>query len=285
VFRRSAQLLWRAADRFFDHHGPDRAAAIAFYTLLSLLPMLIFLISVGVTLLGSFDLAYRGTLLLFRGVVVPLDDGALQALRHFVERAVRLQWPGILLLAWTSRRIFGALLAALEIVFEAKARGFARGNLLSFALVLLSGVALLLTLVATTLLATAQGLLQRAAGDAGLRALEGAFGRVLTHTVPIATAMAFFFLVYRFFPRREAAVLAVHAGIGAAVATVLFQAAQVGFAYYVRNLAHYGGLYGALEAVIVLALWLELSAAIVLYGGEIVALLTLFSLTSAKAQR
>ena len=285
MFRRSAQLLWRAANRFFEHHGPDRAAAIAFYTLLSLLPMLIFLISVGVVLLGSFDLAYRGTLLLFRGVVVPLDDGALQSLRHFVERAVRLQWPGILLLAWTSRRIFGALLAALEIVFEAKARGFARGNLMSFALVLLAGVALLLTLVATTLLAAAQGLLQRAAGDAGLRALEGAVGRVLTHSVPIATAMAFFFLVYRFFPRREASVLAIHAGIGAAVATVLFEAAQVGFAYYVRNLAHYGGLYGALEAVIVLALWLELSAAIVLYGGEIVAQLPLFSLTSQKPQR
>jgi membrane protein len=206
-------------------------------------------------------------------------------LRNFVERASRLQWPGILLLAWTSRRIFGSLLAALETVFEAPARGFARGNLLSFALVLLAGVALLLTLVATTALAAAEGLLQRVAGDAGLLALRGVVGRVLTHTVPIGTAMAFFFLVYRFFPRRETAVVALHAGIGAAIATVLWEAAQVGFAYYVRNLAHYGGLYGALEGVIVLALWLELSAAVILYGGEIVALLTLFSLTSQNARR
>jgi membrane protein len=285
VLRRAARLLWRAADRFFDHNGPDRAAAIAFYTLLSLLPLLIFLISVGVALLGSFDLAYSGTLLLFRGVVVPLDEKALQALRNFVERAVRLQWPGILLLAWTSRRIFGALLGALETVFEAKARGFARGNLLSFALVLLAGVALLLTLVATTALAAAQGLLQRVAGEAGLYAFQSVLGRVLAHLIPLATAMAFFFLVYRFFPRREASVVALHAGIGAAVATLLWEAAQVGFAYYVRNLAHYGGLYGALEGVIVLALWLELSAAIILYGGEIVALLTLFSLTSENARR
>ena len=34
--------------RFQDHNGPDRAAAVAYYTLLSLLPMLIFLISLGV---------------------------------------------------------------------------------------------------------------------------------------------------------------------------------------------------------------------------------------------
>jgi membrane protein len=66
-----------------------------------------------------------------------------------------------------------------------------------------------------------------------------------------------------------------HALTGALIATGLWQAAQVGFAYYVRNLAHYEGLYGALEGVIVLALWLELSASIVLFGAETVAVLTL----------
>ena len=85
MVRGFAGLLWRAANRFFDHNGPDRAAAIAFYTLLSLLPLLIFMISVGIALLGSFDVAYQGTLLLFRGVVVPLDERSLEALRNFVD--------------------------------------------------------------------------------------------------------------------------------------------------------------------------------------------------------
>lgn len=286
MLRRSMQLLWRAAVRFSDHNGPDRAAAIAFYTLLSLLPLLIFLISVGMALLGSFDLAYAGTLRLFHGVVVPLDEPSQEALRKFVERASRLQWPGILLLAWTSRGIFGSLLSALEVVFEAPARGFARGNLLSLAIVLLTGVALLLTLVATTLLAAAEGLLQRVAGEDGLRALRTVIGGFATQAVPLAAAFAFFFLVYRFFPRRQAAVSVADATIGASVATLLFELAQVGFAYYVRNLAHYGGLYGALEGVIVLALWLELSAAIILYGGEVVALVPLlFPLTSGDSRR
>lgn len=273
--RRSAQLLWRAANRFFEHNGPDRAAAIAFYTLLSLLPLLIFLISVGVALLGSFDLAYRGALLLFHGVVVPLDQASLLALRNFVERATLLQWPGILLLAWTSRRIFGALLSALEVVFEAPARGFAHGNLFSLAVVLLTGVALLLTLVATTLFAAVEGVLQRAASETALLALRDMVGRFAAHVVPATAAFAFFFLVYRFFPRRRAAVTAGHAAIGALIATLLWLLAQVAFAYYVRNLADWG-LYGALESVIVLALWLELSAAIVLFGGEVVALLPTF---------
>ena len=62
--------------------------------------------------------------------------------------------------------------------------------------------------------------------------------------------------------------------IGAAVAAILWEAAKAVFAFYVRNLAHYAGLYGALEGVIVLGLWLELSVSIILYGGEIVALAT-----------
>src|SRR5258706_8411838 len=217
--------------------------------------------SVGVALLGSFDLAFKGALLLFHGVVVPLDPTSLAALRDFVERSVRLQWPGILLLAWTSRRIFGSLLSALEVVFGAPARGFAHGNLFSLALVLLTGVGLLLTLVATTMFAAFEGILLRAAGEEGLHALRQLVGRLATYVLPGMFAFVFFFLVYRFFPRRRAAVTGSDAAIGALIATLLWQLAQVAFAYYVRNLAEFGGLYGALEGVIVLALWLELSAA------------------------
>jgi len=64
---RTARLLKLAFLRYLDHNGPDRAAAIAYYTLLSLLPLLIFLISVGVILSGSFDTAFQGTLQLFHG--------------------------------------------------------------------------------------------------------------------------------------------------------------------------------------------------------------------------
>ena len=46
---RPFRIAWGALVRFFDHNGPDRAAAVAYYTLLSLLPLLIFVINrVGV---------------------------------------------------------------------------------------------------------------------------------------------------------------------------------------------------------------------------------------------
>ena len=64
-----------------------------------------------------------------------------------------------------------------------------------------------------------------------------------------------------------------NAAVGALLATILWEAAKSAFAWYVRNIARFGGMYGALEGIIVLAIWLELSVSIILYCGEIVALL------------
>lgn len=274
---RAARLLWAAGERFFRHNGPDRAAAIALYTLLSLLPLLIFLISLGVAVAGSFEAAYNGTLYLIGGVVVPLDQASRVALRDFVERAIALRWGGLLLLAWTGRRMFMSLVGALQAVFEVPSRGFfrglARGNVLAFGLVLVTGLGLVATLALTAFSATAEGLLRRLpmGGSAALAAFQGLTGVVLEHVVPPLITLTFLFIVYRIVPRRF--VTTRQAAVGALVATVLWEVAKLGFAWYVRHLAQYVGLYGTLEAVIVLALWLELSFSIILFGGAVVALL------------
>jgi len=271
LIKGSARLLWRAINRFFEHNGPDRAAAVAYYTLLSLIPLLIFLISLGVKILGSFDQAYAGTMFLIGGVMVHMDAQSMGELRAFVERTTRFQWGGILLLAWTSKRIFGSLFSALETVFEVRARGFAGGHLTSLAMVLVTGAGVLATLALTTVVAGVQGITQRIAGPDAAEAVHSLQGLMLVHVVPPLIAAVFFFVLYRVAPHR--AVSTLHAATGALLATLLWEAAKAGFAYYIRNLAHYAGLYGALEAVFVLGLWLELSVSIILFCGEIVALL------------
>jgi membrane protein len=270
VIRKLGRTAWRALDRFLAHNGPDRAAAVAYYTLLSLLPLVIFVVSVGVAFYGSFDAAYQGSLILFGGLVVHLDQHDLDAVRDFVERSVRFRWPGVLLLAWTSKRVFSSLLSAMEAVFEVPPRGFARGNLMSLAMVLITSIGLLATLALTLFIATAQGLLMRYAPFAA-GALHSLTVLLLTRGLPAFITLGFFFIVYRVVPHRV--MRARYALAGAVLATVLWEAAKAGFAYYVTNLAHYAGLYGAFEGVIVLALWLELSASIALYSGEVVALL------------
>ncbi len=267
------RLGWYALLRLLDHNGPERAAACAYYTLLSLLPMLIFSISLGGLVFGSAEDAYQATVFLFRGVVFHLDARSMEALRGFVEHAARFQWPSLLLLAWTARRSFSALFGALAAVFEVPGRSFARGNLMALAMVAISGVGLLLTLTLTTMRATVEGaFLRYAEGVApAVHLMPRVLDIGLTRVLPMAITMGFFFLVYRAVPRR--AVSTRHALIGAVLATLLWELAKAGFAFYVRNLAHYSGIYGTLEGLIVLALWLELSVTIILYCGEVVALL------------
>jgi len=264
------RLAWRAFLRFQDHHGPDRAAAVAYYTLLSLLPLFIFLISLGSLFAGSFDAAFRSAMYLFRGLVVQLDTTTLDALRSFVERAVRFQWPAVLLFAWTSRRIFASLFSALSTVFESPGYGFAKGNLLAFGMIVVTGLAQLATMILATFLATAEGLLRRLAGPGGAQVFGSLTSLLLRQVLPVVVTVSFCFLLYRLPPGRK-----VHprdAAVGALLATLLWELAKAGFAYYVRNLAQYAGVYGALEGIIVLALWLELSVSILLYSGEVVAL-------------
>ena len=268
---RAARLAWRAFMRYQDHNGPDRAAAVAYYTLMSLLPMLIFLISLGVAFMGSFEEAYRGTLFLISGVVVHLDEHSREVLRTFVGRSLKFRVPALFLLAWTARRIFGSLFSALERIFGVPGRSFARGNLLALGMVMVAGAGLLITMVTTMTIATAEGLVTRFVGPEPAGALHAVVGILVTKLVPIAITFSFFFLVYRIVPRKV--VSTAHAAEGAMLATILWELAKNGFAYYLRNLTRVAGLYGTLEGVIVLALWLELSVSIILYCAEIVALL------------
>jgi membrane protein len=270
VLRLTGRIAWRAAVRFFDHNGPDRAAAVAYYTLLSLLPLLVFLISLGSAVLGSWEVAYRRATFLLQGVLAHNDASTMDALRKFAEQAGRFRGPSLILLAWTSKRVFSSLVSALEGVFGHPGRGIAKGNLVSFAMVMVTGLGLLLSMLVAMVGAAAEGLVRRFATPEAATMFGGLAVFLLRTVLPFAITIAFLYILYRIASPPEFTTR--HAAGGALLATLLWELARAGFAWYLRNLAHYAGLYGALEGVIVMAIWLELSVSIVLYGAEVVAL-------------
>ena len=118
--------------------------------------------------------------------------------------------------------------------------------------------------------ATAEGLVRRIAPPEAVLMFGGLAAFLARHVLPVAITMMFLFILYRI--AAPAGYTTRHAAGGALLATLLWEGAKTGFALYLRDLAHYAGLYGALEGVIVLAIWIELSVSIVLYGAEVVAL-------------
>ena len=268
MHRLAGRIAWRALVRFFDHNGPDRAAAVAYYTLLSLLPLLVFLISLGSALLGSWDAAYQRATFLLQGLLAHTDRATLDALRAFAEQAGRFRAPSLIILAWTSKRVFACLLSALEAVFGHPGRGIAKGNLLALSMVMITGLALLVTMLLAMLGATAEGLVHRFAAPQAATMFGGLAALVLKTVLPFAITIAFLYILYRIAAPHE--FTSRHAAGGALLATLLWELARAGFAWYLRNLAHYAGLYGALEGIIVMAIWVELSVSIVLYGAEVI---------------
>ena len=267
MLRLIGRIAWRALLRFFDHNGPDRAAAVSYYTLLSLLPLLVFLISLGRTLLGSWDAAYQRATFLLQGVLAHTDAATLDALRQFAEQAGRFQAPSLIILAWTSKRVFASLLSALEAVFGHPGRGIAKGNLVALSMVMVTGLALLVTMLLAMLGATAEGLVRRFAAPETATMFGGAAALLLRTALPFAITIAFLYILYRIAAPDE--FTNSHVAQGALLATLLWELARAGFAWYLRNLAHYAGVYGALEGIIVMAIWVELSVSIVLYGAEV----------------
>jgi membrane protein len=90
--------------------------------------------------------------------------------------------------------------------------------------------------------------------------------RVARYVVAFATTILVTMLLYYFGPNRKQRFMALFPG--AAVATVLWMLATIGFGWYVRNMAHYNVVYGSIGASIALLVWMYLVAAIALLGCE-----------------
>ncbi|MBA2554267.1 MAG: YihY/virulence factor BrkB family protein [Geodermatophilaceae bacterium] len=144
---------------------------------------------------------------------------------------------------------------------EDETRGFLR----------LRGLALLLTVGGILFMALAVGLV--AVAPVVLDALNlGTLGTILLQVgrwvLLVLLVVVGLAVVYRIAPDRDAPKFR-WVSVGAAVATVIWVIASVGFSLYVSNFSSYGKTYGALAGVIVLLLWFFISAYIVLLGAEI----------------
>jgi membrane protein len=155
-----------------------------------------------------------------------------------------------------------ALMNGLNVIFErTESRNFIK--LLVFSLALTVG-ALVIGIVALALIAAVPVVLDHV-GLGAFAAVLAQIGRWIALLVVIGGSLALFYQYGtdrggRHRPRFS---------IGAAVAIVIWLVGSLLFSLYVSNFSSYNKTYGALAAVIVLLLWLDLSAYAVLYGAAV----------------
>src|SRR5687768_16720755 len=122
ALRRAVILLYRSLKGFSEHGAGQMSAAISYYVLLSIFPLLIF--SVGVLGLFLRDVSLQQDLVDAVLAKIPLSqdqrrDDVNQALREASRtRASAIGLFAFVTMAWTSSSMFGSVRRSLFVVFE-----------------------------------------------------------------------------------------------------------------------------------------------------------------------
>lgn len=258
-------VLLRFAANMSENRLTSLAGAVAFFTLLSLVPALSLFVTIyryftdPLTIAGQLD-----------SITVVLPEAARDLIR---EQAVRLATQGasslsvtflvsFVVAAWSANAAVKAVFDALNIIYrEREKRSFIRLNAISL-MTTISGI-VMLTLALTVI------------AIVPVIAALFPFAHELERVVRLVRWPSFFLIatlaiawLYWIGPSRRRPRFS-WVMPGAAAAALLWAAASFAFSWYVGTLGNYTATYGSLATVVVFMTWLWLSATIVLAGAEL----------------
>lgn len=250
-----------------------RAAELAYFFLLSLFPLLLFLTTI-LGLLAAAGSSLRGSLLQYVQTIAPpsaydLVANTVDAMAHSANGGV-LSF-GFVASLWSAARGMRAIIDALNVAYDVEeGRAWWRSTATSLGLTLALA---LFTVAALALMLYGEKIGFALARHFGLgHAFRVAWSFTQWIAAPgfmlIATE-----LTYRYAPNIERLRWRMVTP-GAVVAVVLWALLSVLFRVYLHHFHTFGATYGSVGAVIVLMVWLYLSGAALLIGGEVNAILT-----------
>jgi membrane protein len=258
------RLLYRAVQKGIKDHGRDHAAAIAFWVFFSIFPLLLGLFAAAGYFLESQAAQER-----LVELVTETLPGSADLVRGNVESVVRtrgtLGLVGLIGLFWTASSGIGAITRAINRtlgakrshpVFLSKVRYFLTTVAVSVFLILSVGVTASLEVLANLDLSALRKL--------GIE--PGAIENMAGWLAGLLFAFLTFALIYKVTPYIETRWRQVLPGalLGAAV----FELGKRGFLLYLGRVANFEAVYGSLSSIIVLLLWLYVSALVLLLGAE-----------------
>jgi membrane protein len=265
-------LATRSVQAFLRDNAMQMAAAISYYVLFSLFPLLIFIVGVFGVFLRDEGLQEDVIDLVVDNIPLTEDEGR-DEVREAVEGVAgaaggALGVLGLLGMAWSGSAMFGVIRRSLNAAFEVEQpRPVVMQKLLDLGLVLALGFFFLVSIFATGFLrvvedqTTAIPIFGRLAEDLGV------FWVVSSHLVPLAFSFLAFLFLYSVVPAQRPSPR--HIWPGALLAAVLFEIVKNGFSFYVANFAAYDVVFGSLGAVVAFLFWVYLSANIMLLGAEV----------------
>jgi len=260
--RQELSLFVETVKEASHDHAKDLAAAIAFWAFFSIFPLLIGILSLAGYFLQSADLQAR-----LYEVVTEMFPGSAALVRDNLDAVVQyrgtMSWVGIGGLLWTASKGFGAITRAVNRALgAARTHQFLLSKIRNFLMAVAVSVLMIVSIAITAALEIVfhPPFLSRLRLDAvELPPPQGwAPNFVLVFLI--------FALIYKRTPYVE---VRWHQVLpGALLAAALFELVKIAFVVYLDRIADFQAIYGSLSSIIVLLLWLYLSALILVLGAE-----------------
>ncbi len=258
-------VMKRAGQDFSKDKMLTHAAALAYHVLFAIFPFTVFLIA----LLGFLNLSdFFDWLLEQARTVVP--QNAMGQVQDVIDE-IREQGQGglvsfgIIVALWSASAGVRATIDALNVAYDVQETRPA-WKLYPLSIIYTLGLAVMLVAAAAFMLVGPQ-FIEWLAGQIGLGTIFATLWAWLRLPIAVVLLMVAVAVVYYVGPNVDQPFRFITPG--SVLAVIVWVAASLGFSYYVSSFANYSATYGSLGAVIVLLLFFYISAAVLLLGAEV----------------
>jgi YihY family inner membrane protein len=269
ILRRPARFAVRVLKAFKRNQGLLLSGAVAYYMLLSIIPLIVLLL-VGLSKVVPEEQLMHTVQSDLRLVIPAAADTVGEHLHAFLANRHLVGWVGFVVLVFFATTCFTVLENAMSVIFFHRVaihrRHFLVSALIPFLFIAFIGLGLLLITLISGALQTLDGEEVRLFGYAW--DMRGLSGTVLYLLGVIGLVMLLTGL-YLVMPLGRIAVR--HALIGGVVAAVLWEISRHLLVWYFKTLSLVNLIYGSLASAVVVLLSFEVAALILLLGAQVIA--------------
>jgi membrane protein len=261
-------LFKQTASEWMEDDAPSLGAALAYYTVFSLAPLM----TIAIAIAGFFFGKEAAQGQIFDELRVLLGEEGGKAVQEMVQSANAQPTAGVIatiisvvVLLFGASGVFGQLQASLNTIWGVKPKpgrgvlGMIKDRLLSFGFTLVVGFLLLVSLLLTA------GIALVANWVGGLMPGSETIAQILNIVLSLAMITLLFATIFKFLP--DAKIAWRDVWIGAFLTALLFTIGKFALGLYLGK-SGVASSYGAAGSLIVLLLWVYYSSQILFFGAE-----------------
>jgi membrane protein len=244
---------------FYKDEGVFLSSSLAFFSILSIIPLSMFVVNVLVNVIQEervIKFVYLRLISFFPEVELEMIKELRKILASKEVSSISLLLYGIF-----SLQLFTAIEFSLNKIFKSnRKRHFLMSLFMSFFIILLITLTVALSFALTYLIRVFKPL--------GFYSLSTLLIFFIRYILPFVIMFVIAALLYKILPSKKIKLSAILTG--AAVTTLLIEIAKYVFAYYVTHIIKISSLYGSVSTFLALLMWLFYGWAVFLYGAELI---------------